>query len=96
MYSLYEKRKATVYTYMTTWLGSEKSLTLQDEFICRYGVDVSFNVVQVDRDSLGVIRVDGVQTSLISCEPVGKQIIEEDEGWWNKLRPERTSPLRGS
>ena len=88
MYSLYEKRMASAYTYKNKWLGSEKSLSIRDEFICRYGVDASLNGVQVDWDSPGVIRLDGVQPSLISCEPVGQQVIDEEEGVWNKLQPE--------
>lgn len=88
MYSLYEKRMAVEYTYRTKWLGSEKSLTIRDEFVCRYGVDASLNGVQASWDSPGVLRLDEVQTSLISCEPVGVQKMRDENGWWNKLQTE--------
>lgn len=88
MYSLYEKRMAVEYTYRNKWWGSEKSLTIRDEFVCRYGVDASLNGVQASWDSPGVLRMDELQISLISCEPVGKQKMREDGGWWNKLQPE--------
>lgn len=88
MYSLYEKRMAVEYTYRNKWWGSEKSLTIRDEFVCRYGVDASLNGVQASWDSPGVLRMDELQISLISCEPVGVQKMREDGGWWNKLQPE--------
>lgn len=88
MYSLYEKRMAVEYTYRNKWWGSEKSLTIRDEFVCRYGVDASLNGVQASWDSPGVLRMDELQISLISCEPVGEQKMREEGGWWNKLQPE--------
>lgn len=88
MYSLYEKTMTKTYTYKTRFLGSEKELRIEEEFVCRYGVDVTLEGVSASWSTPGIIRLDRVNTRLISCEALGHVKLSEDDGWWNKIQTE--------
>lgn len=74
------------YTYEVTWAGSKKRLELKGEFTAKAGftVDESFSVEIAEDGKTLTLRHK--QPELLSCELTKLHVIEDEDGWWNKLQ----------
>ena len=89
MYSLYEKDIVVEYEYTTSWMFSRKRIRIIQPYRVRYGIDTSMANLQCEcRDNSDVVQVSNLKPSVISCERFGLQLLEEEEGMWNKIHPD--------
>lgn len=89
MYSLYEKDIVVEYEYTTSWMFSRKRIRIIQPYRVRYGIDTSMTNLECEcRDNSDVVQVRNLKPSVISCERFGLQLLEEEEGMWNKIHPD--------
>ena len=89
MYSLYEKDIVVEYEYTTSWMFSRKRIRIIQPYRVRYGIDTSMTNLECEcRDNSNVVQVSNLKPSVISCERFGLQLLEEEEGMWNKIHPD--------
>ena len=89
MYSLYEKDIVVEYEYTTSWMFSRKRIRIIQPYRVRYGIDTSMTNLECEcRDNSDVVQVSNLKPSVISCERFGLQLLEEEEGMWNKIHPD--------
>jgi hypothetical protein len=76
------------YTYEATWGRSTKRLELRGDFIAKAGflLDDSFSM-NISTDGKTVI-LRHQKPDVISCEMTKLCIIEDENGWWNKIQPQ--------
>ena len=89
MYSLYEKDIVVEYEYTTSWMFSRKRIRIIQPYRVRYGIDTSMTNLECEcRDNSNLVQVSNLKPSVISCERFGLQLLEEEEGMWNKIHPD--------
>lgn len=89
MYSLYEKDFVVEYEYTTSWMFSRKRIRIIQPYRVRYGIDTSMSNLQCEcKENSDVVQVSNLKPSVISCERFGLQLMEEEEGMWNKIHPD--------
>lgn len=88
MYALYEKEMNVVYRYSNTWGGSTKKMCITQKFRVRYGIDATLEGVNAKWGAPGVIKLENLTPGVITCERIGNNEIEEENGLWNRLQPE--------
>ena len=89
MYSLYEKDFVIEYEYTTSWMFSRKRIRITQPYRVRYGIDSSLGSLQcTSREGSEVVQLGNLKPCVISCERFGLQMLEEEEGMWNKIHPD--------
>lgn len=89
MYSLYEKDIVVEYEYTTSWMFSRKRIRITQPYRVRYGVNTTMADLQCEMtEGSNVVRVGNLKPCVISCERFGLQLLEEEEGMWNKIHPD--------
>ena len=89
MYSLYEKDFVVEYEYTTSWMFSRKRIRIIQPYRVRYGIDTGMANLQCEcRENSDVVQVSNLKPGVISCERFGLQLLEEEEGMWNKIHPD--------
>lgn len=89
MYSLYEKDFVVEYEYTTSWMFSRKRIKITQPYRVRYGIDTTMADLQCEwKEGSDVIKVGNLKPCVISCERFGLQLLEEEEGMWNKIHPD--------
>ena len=90
--ALYSQRFVHDFEYTNTWMGSRKRLHLRGVFLAKYGFnlknqDFSIDIAKDDSSfgseyKLTFILPDPI---LLSFEMENYRIIEDQDGWWNKI-----------
>lgn len=89
MYSLYEKDFVVEYEYTTSWMFSRKRIRITQPYRVRYGIDTTMGDLKCEwKENSDVVQVGNLKPCVISCERFGLQVLEEEEGMWNKIHPE--------
>ena len=89
MYSLYEKDFVIEYEYTTSWMFSRKRIRIIQPYRVRYGIDTTMGGLQCEfKEGSDVVQVSNLKPCVISCERFGLQVLEEEEGMWNKIHPD--------
>ena len=86
--SLVQKPFEHTYIWEHTWLGSTKELKLKGYFIAKAGYDLSkpFSI-DVSKDGQS-IRATMPPAKLNSVEQTKIEILQDENGYWNKITPE--------
>lgn len=76
------------YTYEVSWAGSMKRLEIRGDFLAKagYPLDDSFSL-DLSEDGKTVTVHHGAPR-LISCELTRLHVLRDQNGWWNKLKPQ--------
>ena len=89
MYSLYEKDIVVEYEYTTSWMFSRKRIRITQPYRVRYGIDTTMADLQCEMtEGSDLVKVGNLKPCVISCERFGLQVMEEEEGMWNKIHPD--------
>ena len=89
MYSLYEKDIVVEYEYTTSWMFSRKRIKITQPYRVRYGIDTTMADLQCEMtEGSNLVKVGNLKPCVISCERFGLQVMEEEEGMWNKIHPD--------
>lgn len=87
--STVEKNFEQTHTVETTWLGSTKRLNIKGRFTAKAGFDLR-QAVTVDVAEDGkVIRVSLPPARIHSVEQTNVEILEDENGYWNKITKEQ-------
>lgn len=83
--STVEKPFEHTYYYEVTWLGSTKRITLRAQFIAKAGYDLKQPImIDVSGDEQS-IRVIMPRPQINSVEQTSVDILQDEDGWWNKI-----------
>lgn len=76
------------YTYESTWSGSTKRLEIQGDFTAKAGFPLgdSFSIHISEDGKTVTLRHE--KPDLISCEMSKMRVLQDKDGWWNKIQPE--------
>lgn len=89
---------AAEYTYKNTWMGSEKVFVIRGIYIAKGGFDLSSNAtfgVDIDHKTMRMVA-SLPEPKLLSCEQKEFSIVRDENGYWNKLKPEdRQTAING-
>ncbi|MBE6416687.1 MAG: DUF4230 domain-containing protein [Akkermansiaceae bacterium] len=89
MYSLYEKDILVEYEYTTSWMFSRKRIKITQPYRVRYGIDTTMADLRCEMtEGSDVVKIGNLRPCVISCERFGLQVLEEEEGMWNKIHPD--------
>lgn len=89
MYSLYEKDFVIEFEYTTSWMLSRKRIRITQPYRVRYGIDTTMADMHCEwKEDSNIVQVGNLKPCVISCERFGLQILEEEEGMWNKIHPD--------
>ncbi len=86
--STIEKRFGHTHYYESTWLGSTKRIKLKGRFVAKAGYDLThpFSIdVSEDRQTIRAIMPPA---QILSVELTGVDVLQDENGWRNKLSSE--------
>jgi hypothetical protein len=90
--ALYSQRMVHDFEYTNTWMGSTKRLHLRGVFLAKYGFNLknqnfSLDIAEDDSssDSEYMLTFKLSDPILLSFEMENYRIIEDKDGWWNKI-----------
>lgn len=87
--STVEKNFEQTHTVETTWLGSTKRLNLKGRFTAKAGFDLK-QAITIDVAEDGkIIRVSLPPARIHSVEQTNVEILEDENGYWNKITKEQ-------
>ena len=75
------------YTFEDSFLHSTKRLKIKGEFTAKAGFPVDGFIMEVSEDG-SKVTLRHKEPKLLSCELKKISIIDDENGWWNKLKPE--------
>ncbi len=84
-----EKNFEQTHTVETTWLGSTKRLNVKGRFTAKAGFDLK-QAITIDVAEDGkIIRVSLPPARIHSVEQTNVEILEDENGYWNKITKEQ-------
>jgi hypothetical protein len=84
-----EKNFEQTHTVETTWLGSTKRLNVKGRFTAKAGFDLR-QAITIDVAEDGkIIRVSLPPARIHSLEQTNVEILEDENGYWNKITKEQ-------
>ena len=90
--ALYSQRLVHDFEYTNTWMGSTKQLHLRGVFLAKYGFNLknqkfSLDIAKSDSSSESEYNLNFLMPDpiLLSFEMENYRIIEDRDGWWNKI-----------
>lgn len=87
--STVEKNFEQTHTVETTWLGSTKRLNVKGRFTAKAGFDLK-QAITIDVAEDGkIIRVSLPPARIHSVEQTNVEILEDENGYWNKITKEQ-------
>lgn len=72
------------FQYETTYLGSKKTIYLEQDYAAGYGIAANSNLT-LYKDYQNVVHLCNLPVSVLYCSPAGDCVIVEDDGIWNKI-----------
>ena len=90
--ALLDRSQLTEYRYESTWAGSRKTLHVKAHFHIKAGYKLADGrwFVKIAPDGSG-FQVAMPPATVLSCEQSDFQVLEDVDGWWNKLSKEERS-----
>lgn len=76
------------YMYESTWSGSTKRLEISGDFIAKAGFPLGeLFSIHISEDGK-IVTLRHQKPDLISCEMTNMHVLQDEDGWWNKIQPE--------
>jgi Protein of unknown function (DUF4230) len=74
------------YFYEANWAGSTKRLRLKGDFTAKAGFPVDDTFTMKISEDGSKVTLRHKQPQLLSCEMTKLHVLQDEDGWWNKLQ----------
>lgn len=76
------------YIYEARWAGSTKRLELKGDFTAKAGFPVEGSLTMDISEDGSKVTLHHKEPELLSCEMTKLYVLKDENGWWNKLKPQ--------